>query len=59
MNELENVKRSYSSTLDRMGYFCDICDREVRNANGLVYFESKESVKALRVCHDCLPDGFE
>ena len=52
-------KQTYDETLDRIGYFCNTCGKEVRNANGLVYFTSEESVHALRVCHDCLPDDFE
>lgn len=53
------VKRSYNETLDRLGFFCDVCETETRNASGLVYFESKESAKCLRVCHNCLPDDYE
>ena len=56
---LREAKRSYSHHLDRLGFFCDVCDKETRNEDGLVYFESKESAKCLRVCHDCLPEGFE
>jgi hypothetical protein len=52
-------KQTYNDTLDRMGYFCDICNTETRNANGLVAFQSKESVQALNVCRKCLPEGFE
>lgn len=54
-----HVKQSYSSHLDRTGYFCDVCDTETRNASGLVHFESDETVQSLNVCHDCLPDDFE
>jgi len=52
-------KQSYSSVLERTGYFCSICKREVRNASGLVYFKSDETVRSLKVCHDCLPENFE
>ena len=52
-------KQSYNHTLERVGFFCDTCDKEVRNSNGLVYFTSPETVNSLTVCHDCLPDDFE
>jgi len=59
-NEFGEVqKKTYSEVLDRLGFFCHVCDREVRNASGLVAFTSKESVKGLNVCHDCLPEDFE
>lgn len=52
-------KKTYNDGLDRLGFFCQICDREVRNENGLVYFKSSETVQGLNVCHDCLPEWFE
>lgn len=55
----EIQKQTYNEHLDRTGYFCSICDKEVRNPSGLVTFESKESVWAINVCHECLPEGFE
>ena len=53
------VKKTYSKELDRLGYFCHVCEKETRNANGLVHFESTETVQGLNVCHDCLPEDFE
>jgi len=55
----EIKKQTYSEELDRLGYFCTICGKEVRNKHGLVYFTSEETVQAIYVCHDCLPDWFE
>jgi len=52
-------KQTYNEQLDRLGYFCQVCGCEVRNENGLVYFESKEAVQSLKVCHDCLPEHFD
>ena len=52
-------KQSYNPLLERTGYFCDMCDTETRNANGLVYFTSSETTQSLTVCQDCLPDDFE
>lgn len=58
--DLDDIsKQTYSEHLDRLGYFCSICDKETRNANGLVAFRSQESVQNIYVCHDCLPDDFE
>ena len=57
LNEMQ--KRTYNDELDRLGFFCQICGKEVRNAVGLVAFESKETVQGLNVCHDCLPEEFE
>jgi len=52
-------KRTYNETVGRLGFFCQVCGSEVRNANGLVYFESTETVQSLNVCHECLPEWFE
>jgi hypothetical protein len=53
------LKTSYDTELDRLGFFCDTCGKETRNASGLVHFTSSESANALNVCHDCLPEDFE
>ena len=52
-------KKTYNDALDRLGYFCQVCDGEVRNADGLVHFTSDETVQGLNVCHNCLPEWFE
>lgn len=52
-------KQTYKQTVDRLGYFCQICDKETRNADGLVHFSSDETAQGLNVCHDCLPEWFE
>jgi len=57
MNKMQ--KQTYSEQLDRLGFFCQVCGKEVRNENGLVHFTSTESVQSLNVCHDCLPEWFE
>jgi len=60
MSDLSEIqKQTYNDKLERLGYFCTICETEVRNASGLVAFESKETVQAIYVCHDCLPEWFE
>jgi hypothetical protein len=55
----EMRKQTYKDPPDRTGFFCTICGEEQRNAQGLVHFTSDETVKALNVCHDCLPEWFE
>ena len=57
LNEMQ--KKTYSDVLERLGFFCQVCEKEVRNANGLVHFQSTETVQSLNVCHDCLPERFE
>lgn len=57
INEME--KKTYNEELDRLGFFCQVCDCEVRNKDGLVHFQSTETVQGLNVCHDCLPEWFE
>lgn len=57
---MENIrKQTYNERLERTGYFCEICNTETRNADGLVTFHSEKTVQALNICHDCLPEGFE
>jgi hypothetical protein len=57
LNEMQ--KYTYKEHLDRLGYFCQICGEEQRNAAGLVHFQSTESVQSVNICHDCLPEHFE
>jgi len=57
LNEMQ--KRTYNAELDRLGFFCQICQKEVRNKMGLVHFESTETTQSLNICHDCLPEDFE
>ena len=75
LNELESVtdggvdqddgvidqmqKKTYNDQLDRLGFFCQICGKEVRNSDGLVHFQSAETAQSLNVCGDCLPEWFE
>lgn len=57
LNEVQ--KQTYNEKLERIGFFCQVCGKEVRNKTGLVHFESTETVQSLNVCHDCLPKRFE
>jgi len=57
LNEVQ--KKTYKESLDRLGFFCQICGKETRNEAGLVHFQSTETVQSLNVCHDCLPDCYE
>ena len=52
-------KKSYSKSLDRLGFFCDICGVEQPNEDHLVHFKSDESVQSINVCHNCLAEDFE
>jgi predicted SAM-dependent methyltransferase len=52
-------KRTYNDTLDRLGFFCQVCGSEVRNEHGLVHFHAAETAQSLNVCHECLPEWFE
>ena len=52
-----NPLTTYNKTLDREGYFCDICGMEAGNRNGIRLYQHTHSDDVLRVCiRRCLSD---
>lgn len=51
---------TYNPTVDRKGYFCDICGHEANDADGLKQYRPRTDGGVLNVClNECLGDSRE